>query len=182
MKRYVLVACLLFVLSTPSCQTSDFVVKRVASTETRFPDDASCRDSANKYSPGAIPISDPSQPLVYSFAKGSGEAKEEVLFKTSSQLPKTITYYEITTNPGGNDAENIKILKRVYNSLMKPGILDSVRGPQRDKFKANKKYPCRAILNAKIPFPLNVGGSKNKNNLVSVKGEFGLIINPPYPP
>jgi hypothetical protein len=183
MKSYALGACLLFAFGVPGCQTAEFALKRIASTETRYPDDNSCDEAAKTFLPNAIPISPTQSPRVYSLVKGSGDAKEEVLYKTSPQLPKTITYYEVEAPQGMSDNEYRQLLQVAFKALLKLSTdIESIQSPVRDKYEANKKFPWRAILTAKKPVDLNVGGDKDKKSAIRVNGDFGIIINPPYPP
>ncbi len=187
MKYYVLSACLVVALSAPNCQKVNVELRRVASTETRFPKDDICDDSAKAYAkrnsiPLPQPISPSLSPKVYSFPKGIDSLKEEILYKTSQLKPAEITYYEISI-ASGNDAANEIKLKEFINALpLSQFGIEVIQSPTRDEYLTNGKYPYRAVLNTKIPLPINLGSGENKKKRVELKGDFGLIINPPYPP
>ncbi|MFC6222071.1 hypothetical protein ACFP2F_02370 [Hymenobacter artigasi] len=205
MKYYALFACLLFALSAPSCQTSSFVVRRVASTEYRFANDGITKDSAQKYAddhavklpPQVSPtVTFPNAPLIYSFSEGTGTAKKEVRYKTDSSEPHKLVYYEIINPVAGTDDANRQLLNGVYEKLANSnlGVIIGIQGPMPDIYtnQPDKTHPFRAIVDAKVPFPISIEGLKNLNNkaagsktkkiIENVNGDFGLIINPPYPP
>lgn len=187
MKYDVFAACLLFALSAPSCQMSDVLLTRVASTEFRFPNEEDCKKKAAADNTGGniteLPEAVSTTPLTYSFSKGMDVNKEELLYKVSPIRPDTITYYEVGASAGMSDGEYKQLLKTAVEGLLKLSTdIVKVQDPKRDNYETNKKFPWRALLTAKKPLLLNVGSQKGQKRPVQVNGNFGLIINPPYPP
>lgn len=187
MKRYVLVACYLFALIASSCVTNrlasidEGIFKRIASVEHRCLNDAECEKQAKAYADKRlIPLPPPVSinPLIFSFWEGKGKNKQEVLFKVSAYTPAEITYFEIDKIPNSDYNTNAKTLKEVANLLISApnsGVTE-VLPSTPDNFITNGKRPCRVLL--KTTKPINF----TKRGFLPVIGDFGLIINPPYPP
>lgn len=191
MKHYALVACLLIALTAASCSASHKLVelngdhfKRVASIENRCKDNKDCENQASAYATShKISMPDPVSfsPLTYSFSEGNGANKQEILYKVSSLLPTSITYYETKKPPGPGYKDNVKLLKDAVDALKAElgADLTETTLSVHDDYQTNGKIPCRVLLNTKKAIELK--DSKGKTFL-SIIGDFGMIINPPYPP
>ena len=191
MKYYALVACLMFALIVASCATTRKAAvlngvhfKRQAGTEYRCRDDADCEKQASAYaSSHSVPMPDPVsiKPLTYSFSEGNGVNKQEVLYKVSPLSPPMITYYETKKIPGSGYKANVKLLEEAVDALKTTYGADitETMPSTPDNYQTNRKIPCRVLLNAKKEIPFKNGKS---NILFTITGDFGVIINPPYPP
>jgi hypothetical protein len=191
MKHYALVSCLLIALTAASCTASHNLVeldgvhfKRVASIENRCKDDADCEKQASDYATShSIPMPEPVSfnPRVYSFSEGNGANKQEILYKVSLLSPTSITYYETKKIPGSGYKDNVRLLKDAVDALKGELGADLTETTQSapDNYQTNRKIPCRVLLNTKKPIELK---DSKGNKFASIRGDFGVIINPPYPP
>ncbi|MBH8558742.1 hypothetical protein [Hymenobacter negativus] len=186
MKPYPLVACLLFALSVASCETDEHIYisdklkfGRVASEEFQYATDAACTNAATKYNKGDKPIPVSTAPLAYSFKDRRWllGKKYEVRFITQPSVQpdgKKIPYFEIDGGSETDDASNAAIigaaileLKQKGATIIQDTVLDS---------PINGKRAWRVVMHTDTPI------NDKDNKFTQVKDDFGMIINPPYPP
>ncbi|GAB2858686.1 hypothetical protein [Hymenobacter ruber] len=186
MKFYSLVACLLFALSVASCTTNEYIYisdklkfGRVASEEFQYATNAACTDAATKYNKGDKPTPVSTDPLVYSFKdkKWLLGKKYEVRFITQPSVQsngKKVPYYEIDASSETDDASNAAAIGTAILELKKKGAT-IVQDTVLDK-PINGKRAWRVVMHTDTPI------SDKDNKLTQVKDDFGMIVNPPYPP
>jgi hypothetical protein len=186
MKHYALVACLLFAVSVASCTTDQSIyispalkLGRVASEESQYATDAACTAAATKYNKGNTPTPVSTKPLAYSFKKNPllFRDKYEVRFVTQPSTQsdgKEIPYYEIDRISETDNALNRAAIVKAITELRIKGarvVQDTVLNPL-----INGKRAWRVVMHTDTPI------NDKDNKLTKVKDDFGLIINPPYPP
>jgi hypothetical protein len=186
MKNYSLAACLLLAVSVSSCTTDEYIyisptlrLGRVASKETEYTNDSACTAAATEYNGRNKPIQVSDNPLVYSFRKKPflfGE-KFEVRFATvpSAQADgKKIDYLEIDKKSETDNAANLQVILVAIQELKKKGAT-ILRDTVLDK-PINGKRAWRVVMHTDKEIP------DKDNTLTNLKGDFGIIVNPPYPP
>jgi hypothetical protein len=183
MKTYIQIAWGLLAVSAASCTTDHYIyisrdlkLGRVASVEFDYSTDDACKAAATKYNHGnTLPPPINTNPLTYSFKRDTTNGKYEFRFVTyPSQSGKKIRYYEIdkksdTDNSANRDSIILAIeeLKKKGATILRDTILDK---------PINEKRAWRVVM-------YSARGIIDKdNNLTQLRGDFGVIVNPPYPP
>ena len=186
MKYYPLVACPLFAVSVASCTTDQYIyispslkLGRIASEESQYATDSACKAAAIKYNHGNAPIPVNTNPLSYSFKekKWALGKKYEVRFVTQPSVRpdgKEILYYEIDRLSETDNASNAAIIVAAIAGLRIKGAT-IVQDTVLDK-PINEKRAWRVVMHTDTPI------SDKDNKLTKVNDDFGLIVNPPYPP
>jgi hypothetical protein len=190
MKYYLLTVGFFLVLGMSACISSKSIMisptlslGRIASDETRFADPVTCEVAATAYYKGTGHLDKPSREstkqVVYSFRKGKGfQKKSEVRFIVDPAAPPTgrsISYYEIPAVSATDDALNENAIQKFVEGLVSAGDA-TVLEPKALDEKVNGKRAWRVLLRA-----TKVLGDKS-NKRYQVTSDFGIIINPPYPP
>ena len=192
MKHYTLFSCILPLLGATSCISSRqaFIAPgiptfRIASVEYQFIDSTMCRDAAQRYckkTTGSLVIPASSNPSnnIYSFRKKPCIGKKtEVRFVVGPNGAKTgkkYSYLEIPKSSGSNDTQNGTDINTVVNKLTDLGF--AILLPPNQDVEVNSKKAWRAILYPKATTTPSKLYKRNGGDFL----DFGIIINPPYPP
>ena len=173
----------------------------IVSIEHRFKDPAECTKRATEYYNKStdpenklIPPTSSTNPLIYSFpeptlplgpnlpTKGPREVRFIVVEDGVVSAP-IINYYLVDREPKDNDDAHRRELIKVYRDLAEKGS-KRLRFPRPDPKSTNGKIPWRAIMSTAVAIPppnsTLAPGADARMDMIPV-GEFGIIINPPYP-
>ena len=186
----------------PAAPTPQFLTDpRIVSIEHRFKDPAECARRAKDYYNESTnpkneltPPTDPTNPLIYSFpeptlplgpnppTKGSREVRFIVVEDDSVSAP-IINYYLVDKKTGNSSVAHRRDLLKVYKDLAVKGSR-KLRFPRPDSKPTNGKTPWRAVMNTAVEIPppdaTLAAGADARMDMIPA-GEFGIIINPPYP-
>lgn len=186
-------------LATPAGQS--LTDPRIVSIEHRFKDAVECAERAKEYYHNSTvpantltPTATSTAPLTYSFPEtrpplssappttGAREVRFMVVEDDSVSAP-IINYYLVDKKPGNSGAANRNDLRKAYRDLLAKGC-KKLRYPKPDPGSTSDKTPWRAVLSTAVAIPppedLSAPGADARMEMIPA-GEFGIIINPPYP-
>jgi hypothetical protein len=188
MKYLAHVACFLIVMSTATCTSNqpgmlsgvEVPVDRIASEETQYPDEGLCLAAASGYSYPDKPTSASPNKKIYSFKVKHGifSKKSEVRYTVDLSAPqegRKITYWEVSFKPTADDDANGRLMEELVKKLTDANEAVVIQPLFKDE-KVNGKYSWRVFMRA------NKIINYKSNKFIKLSGDFGLIINPPYPP
>ena len=189
MKNYATVICISLVLGTASCMSSKYVVVapsipklRIASEEYQFIDGDKCKEAAYRYNrrinhTSTLPSDANNYQDIFTFRKKPwlAETKEVRFIKgpKGADTGKLFTYLEIPQVAGADDG---KTISDFVDELVKLGFKVSMF-PVKDSI-INGKTTWRAILYGGGA----TGQAMKYRKQAAELFDFGIIINPPYPP
>lgn len=172
---------------------------RIAAYETQFATSAECKKAAEIFYAAPEPTTTNVQrvvvkgtaqnPLIVSIkVRPAQGAYYEARFSVNAHtaLPgKKIPYHEIQGKDDDQDDDgNRTVLDGAEGEL---GAIKGVRiqtKPRTDEDQTNGKKACRMLVYADhdIGSLVAVGEKSGNNEWTAVRGDVGVIINPPYPP
>ena len=170
---------------------------RIASYETEFADEPRCQQAKIAFlakqwpdntTTKEYPVVDNAGTLITSIISikvtpAVGECYE-MRFSVNPNpysLGNPIEYYEIEKVSYHDDAGNGKALGDAVTELSRRNATVT-RDATSDGYSINQKKAWRALLHSKCP--ITDDGDKVDDNkfTTTVKGDFGVVTNPPYPP